>query len=390
MAAASILKCLALAVLVLANPNTLQDRYGTPNTENLPSNFDNSPDITSLLTDGASSAQNSATNFGSAAKVGRPGPVGGNVEFAVGSGAQSSGQGAPFVAEAQSFSQGAGFVDGSGAQSSGQGADFAVGSGAQSSGQGAGFAVGSGAQSSGQGAGFAVGSGAQSSGQGAGFSVGAGAQSSGQGVGDRSFSGRQTGITGSQLSGSAAQQLGDQFAEAASFNREDVTITIENTVDVFETLTNLVYNSVPVTLTEFVKTTLIRPTLQIITTPVDDNVFVTTVPAFRTEFVTVTDTSSSFQCATEVSTDSFTITHLAHDIRQQIVTSTVVQTEIFRPTVVSTRIFTETDTATVFQTVTNTVIVDANSGNLFASAFQTFRPVSGPLTTRGYAAGHGY
>ncbi|KAF2357936.1 hypothetical protein FHG87_011314, partial [Trinorchestia longiramus] len=100
------------------------------------------------------------------------------------------------------------------------------------------------------------------------------------------------------------------------------------------------------------------------TTAVDDNVFVSTVPVFRTEFVTVTDTSSSFQCATEVSTDSFTITHLAHDIRQQIVTSTVVQTEIFRPTVVSTRIFTETDTATVFQTVTNTVIVDANSGNL--------------------------
>ena len=42
-----------------------------------------------------------------------------------------------------------------------------------------------------------------------------------------------------------------------------VTLTEESTVDVFTTLVNVFYNTVPVTLTEFVKTTYTSPTVQV-------------------------------------------------------------------------------------------------------------------------------
>jgi len=41
----------------------------------------------------------------------------------------------------------------------------------------------------------------------------------------------------------------------------DVTLTEIVTRDLFETITNVYYNSVPVTLTEFIKTTIVKPTL---------------------------------------------------------------------------------------------------------------------------------
>ena len=44
---------------------------------------------------------------------------------------------------------------------------------------------------------------------------------------------------------------------------EDVTITVETTVDEFTTLTGTYYNSVPVTLTQFIKTTVVRPTVEV-------------------------------------------------------------------------------------------------------------------------------
>ena len=39
-----------------------------------------------------------------------------------------------------------------------------------------------------------------------------------------------------------------------------VTLTEESTIDFFTTLVNVFYNTVPVTLTEFVKTTVTAPT----------------------------------------------------------------------------------------------------------------------------------
>ena len=41
----------------------------------------------------------------------------------------------------------------------------------------------------------------------------------------------------------------------------EITITREATIDVFTTVTNIFYNSVPVTLSEFIKTTVTQPTL---------------------------------------------------------------------------------------------------------------------------------
>ena len=44
---------------------------------------------------------------------------------------------------------------------------------------------------------------------------------------------------------------------------EDSTLTLTLTKDIFETITNVMYNSIPVTLTNMVKTTLIRPVSEV-------------------------------------------------------------------------------------------------------------------------------
>lgn len=74
-------------------------------------------------------------------------------------------------------------------------------------------------------------------------------------------SSRQSGGSGPVLFGSVSGDGGAAFA--GGFADGDITITRENTIDFFETITNVVYNSIPVTLTEFIKTTLTRPTVQV-------------------------------------------------------------------------------------------------------------------------------
>ena len=66
--------------------------------------------------------------------------------------------------------------------------------------------------------------------------------------------------------------------------------------------------------------------LQVMTTSVDDVVFVKKAPITRTDTVTVTDIKTGYQFATEVSTDLYTVTHSAYDIRQQVITSVVTET----------------------------------------------------------------
>ena len=73
-------------------------------------------------------------------------------------------------------------------------------------------------------------------------------------------------------------------------------------------------------------TTVAISLTQVATTPVDDRVFVSTAPVTKTDTVTVTDTLTAHIFVTDVSTDFYTITHKAYDIRQQVVTSTLVQT----------------------------------------------------------------
>jgi len=148
--------------------------------------------------------------------------------------------------------------------------------------------------------------------------------------------------------------------KAASFNfgsYMDGKITLTVTKDLFETVTNVVYNSIPVTLTNMVKATLTAPVSETVTTAVDDIVLVKTVPHVRTDTTHVTDTSTVFKCRTLVSTEVFTITRRAYDIRQQILNSTVVATTVVRPTVVSTRIDTEYEAETVSSTVYRTMEV---------------------------------
>ncbi|RXG59586.1 hypothetical protein Avbf_14879 [Armadillidium vulgare] len=135
---------------------------------------------------------------------------------------------------------------------------------------------------------------------------------------------------------------------------ETATLTVYSTLDSFITSTNKHYNSVPITLTEFSKSTVTVPTREVVHTPVDDIVRVSTVQITRTETETVTDVSSIHRCATETSTDLVTVTHLNQNVLHTTITRTTVSTLTFRPTIVQTVISTEKQIKTETEIVKET------------------------------------
>lgn len=145
---------------------------------------------------------------------------------------------------------------------------------------------------------------------------------------------------------------------------EIATLTVYSTLDSYTTVTNKHYNTVPLTITEFSKSTVTVPTKEVsiaifslniynslkfchqlnkmfklkfnyefktitskvVPTQVDDIVRVSTVQITRTGTETVTDIFSMHKCATETSTEFVTVTHLNQNVLQTTVTRTTVST----------------------------------------------------------------
>ncbi|KAL7637651.1 UNVERIFIED_CONTAM: hypothetical protein RMT77_012396 [Armadillidium vulgare] len=172
--------------------------------------------------------------------------------------------------------------------------------------------------------------------------------------------------TGSLEQGNLAYAQ-DNFQEHTIVrDRDDLTVTVSETRDIFETRTNKFYNSVPILVTDFRKTTVTLPTREVVRTPVDDMVIVRTqaisqFPATET----VTDVFSMHRLHTEVSTDAFTVTHLDQNVLQTTITSLVVKTFTFRPTIVRTVIDTELVRTTETEYYTSTIFEGLHTRKVF-------------------------
>ena len=74
-----------------------------------------------------------------------------------------------------------------------------------------------------------------------------------------SFAGDLADFGSEEPSRGVVQNGGAEFNDQRFESYEDTTVTLTVTKDVFETVTNLIYNSIPVTLTNMVKTTVTLP-----------------------------------------------------------------------------------------------------------------------------------
>ncbi|XP_063879239.1 uncharacterized protein LOC135110640 [Scylla paramamosain] len=261
---------------------------------------------------------------------------------------------------AQQYASGSDTVFGSGQT----GSSSTVGSGSgSSSSQGSLGSAGSGSASAGQGAGQS-GSGAAGSGF-AGF-AGAGRPIGGSGTGGAAFAGAAAagrGVAGFPGFGGAAGTAGQ--GGAASFQRgtsviqqqATTTVTVTVTIDRFTTLTDIVFQSFEVTLTQFVVQTATRPVQKVVSTPVNDQVAITTTVLHRPEYITLTETKSDFRLAVRTSISHVTLTHTSYNIIHMPFTITATETVQLTSPVVRTVINTRRHVVTDYRTIVNTVYV---------------------------------
>ncbi|XP_045136069.1 cell wall protein IFF6-like [Portunus trituberculatus] len=236
---------------------------------------------------------------------------------------------------------GSGSASGSAFVSGQTGTSGTAGSGSASGGQGAGqFSNG------GTGSGFAGSAGAGRT-VGAGFGAGTGA--AGRGVaGFPGFVG---------TAGTAGQGGAGAFQRGTSVIQQQPTPTVTQTVtiDRFTTLTDIVFQSYGVTLTQFVVETATRPVQQVVVTPVNDQVAITTTVLHRPEYITLTETKSDFRLAVRTSVSHVTLTHTAYNIMHVPFTITATETVHLTSPVVRTVISTQRQVVTDYRTIVNTV-----------------------------------
>ncbi|RXG72627.1 hypothetical protein Avbf_10669 [Armadillidium vulgare] len=144
------------------------------------------------------------------------------------------------------------------------------------------------------------------------------------------------------------------------------TVTIYSTKDVYETVTDEYYNTLPVVRTDFTKLTVTAPVTKVynscnlkifmcnevikekkyylrntLATSADDNVEVRTTTLTKPTTEIVTDIVSKYKCYTEVSTEFYPVTHLDQSIIRTTVTSMVVHTHTYPSTVIKTVLSTQ-------------------------------------------------
>ncbi|MGU0940920.1 hypothetical protein ACSETY_34850, partial [Pseudomonas aeruginosa] len=123
------------------------------------------------------------------------------------------------------------------------------------------------------------------------------------------------------------------------------------TIDRFTTLTDIVFNSYSVTLTQFVVETATRPVQQVVVTPVNDQVAIATTVIYRPEYVTLTETKSDFRLDVRTSVSHVTLTHTSYNIIHMPFTITATETVHLTSPVVRTVINTQRQVVTDYRTI---------------------------------------
>merc|ERR1712133_168368 len=172
----------------------------------------------------------------------------------------------------------------------------------------------------------------------------------GSGSGDSRFGSGFAGFGGVGGSGQGAGQV-------------TVVVTQTRTIDQIETRVSTVFNTHPVTQTDFVLQTVTSQTYQVIRTPGNDDVRSSTVAVVQPVVEEVTDVWRNYVLNTRIAEQVVDVLHEVQDVHFVTVTRTVQEEIVVTEQVVQTQVVTDYNQVTDYRYVTHYEYVPAYGKN---------------------------
>merc|ERR1712133_263034 len=145
--------------------------------------------------------------------------------------------------------------------------------------------------------------------------------------------------------------------------RDTVVVTQTRTIDHIETRVSTVYNTQPVTQTDFVLQTVTSQTYQVIRTPGNDDVRISTVAVVQPVVEEVTDVWRNYVLNTRQAEQVVDVLHEVQDVHFATVTRTVQEEIVVTEQLVQTHVVTDYNRVTDYHYVTHYEYVHAGGKN---------------------------
>merc|ERR1712126_750654 len=143
---------------------------------------------------------------------------------------------------------------------------------------------------------------------------------------------------------------------------DTIVVTQTRTIDQIETRVSTVFNTQPVTQTDFVLQTVTSQTYQVIRTPGNDDVRISTVAVVQPPVEEVTDVWRNYVLNTRFAEQVVDVLHEVQDVHFETVTRTVQEEIVVTEQVVQTQVVTDYNQLTDYRYVTHYEYVPAYGG----------------------------
>merc|ERR1711874_488686 len=167
---------------------------------------------------------------------------------------------------------------------------------------------------------------------------------------------------GSGSSGSGFTGFGRAGGSGLGAGRDTVVVTQTRTIDHIETRVSTAYNTQQVTLTDFVLQTVTSQTYQVIRTPGNDDVRISTVAVVQPVVEEVTDVWRNYVLNTRHAEQVVDVLHEVQNVDFVTVTRTVQEEIVVTEQVVQTQVVTDYNQVTDYRYVTHYEYVPAYGG----------------------------
>merc|ERR1712126_58826 len=168
---------------------------------------------------------------------------------------------------------------------------------------------------------------------------------------------------GSGSGGSGFTGFGGAGGSGLGAGRDTVVVTQTRTIDEIVTRVSTVFNNQPVTLTDFVLQTVTSQTYQVIRTPVNDDIRISTVAVVQPVVEEVTDVWRNYVLNTRQAEQVVDVLHEVQDVHFVTVTRTVQEEIVVTEQLVQTQVVTDYNRVTDYRYVTHYEYVHAGGKN---------------------------
>merc|ERR1711972_657255 len=172
-----------------------------------------------------------------------------------------------------------------------------------------------------------------------------------------------SGSSGFVQSGFGFTGFGRAGGSGQGAGRDTIVVTQTRTIDAIETRVSTAYNTQQVTLTDFVLQTVTSQTYQVIRTPGNDDIRISTVAVVQPVVEEVTDVWRNYVLNTRQAEQVVDVLHEVQDVHFATVTRTVQEEIVVTEQVVQTQVITDYNQVTDYRYVTHYEYVHAGGKN---------------------------